>query len=100
MVVSRVAGRLLEGAPRPEQPRHHVPVGHVVVADGDEDRRRQRLQPGRSGGEFGGQAALGDVAGDQDQVGRGGAGVIQRRRRRVNMLAAEMHVRELQDAPH
>ena len=41
-----------------------------------------------------------EVAGDQDQVGRGGPRIIGGRRHRMLMLAPEMNIRKLENSPH
>ncbi len=99
MVVGRVSDGLLEGPPRGEQPRRQAEVGDVVVADDDKGRFRHAPDPVAGGGEFPGQPLLRDVPGDQDQVGGRGVGVVERGGAGVGMLAAEMHIRELQQTP-
>jgi hypothetical protein len=49
---------------------------------------------------FIGQSLLGDVAGNQDKVVRRATRVIQRGGAGMLVLATEMDVRKLEDAPH
>ncbi|MNI68822.1 hypothetical protein D3C73_1245350 [compost metagenome] len=98
--MGRMAGRLFEGPPRPEQPRHHVPIGHVVIAHGDEDRLGKGADPVAGRRELARIASLSDVAGNQDQIGPGGVGVVGCSGHRMFMLAPEMNVRKLEDQTH
>jgi hypothetical protein len=100
VVVGRMAGCGLERAPGMEQAIGQAPVGNVVIADDDEARIGQAANPVAGLGEFARQALLGDVARDQDQVRRMGVREIDGRLAGVTVLAPEMHVGELEDAPH
>jgi hypothetical protein len=71
-----------------------------MIADDDEAGIRHLADPAPGGLELVGKALLGDVAGDQHQIGFVGVGVFQRGGAGVLVLDAEMDVRELEDAPH
>ena len=100
VVVGGMARRLLERLPRMEQTSRQAPVGDIVIADDDEGRLGHPADPFTGGGELIREALLGDVAGDQHQIGLAGMGVFQSRLAGPLVLATEVDVGKLEDQAH
>ena len=100
MVVGGMAGGALEGLPRAENPRQQAPVGDVVIAHDDEARIRHAGDPATRRLKFIGQALLGDVPRDQDEVVRRAMGIVERGGAGMLVFTTEMDVRKLENTPH